>query len=459
MWNPVTINVDKPLYIAVVDALERDIRSGQLKPGQQLPTHRELADIIGVNVSTITRSYKEAERRGLISGTVGRGTFVSADVNVITSLVRTDTTEPNLLEMGLVLPLYEAELDMRGKLEKLAASSRLEQYLKYTDPLGLPEHREVGAQWAKKYGVAAKAEDIVVCAGSQHAITSCLLSLFQSGDRIAVESLTYPGIKTLASMLGIRLVPIAADDEGMLPEALDMACRRDVIRGVYLIPGVQNPTTACMSLKRRKDIAETIQRNGLTLIEDDAYSFTRQEQPVPISALIPENSVFIAGVSKAFYAGLRVSFAAAPKHLRLRIAKAVLNTLWMAPTLNVALVAECITDGTADRILTAKREAARKRNLLVKDMLKGYSYNGNDTGFFIWLKLPDRWPGKVFESKAREAGISVFSAERFAVGGAAAPDALRISLTGPATINELGRGLSVIRDLMEGELIELSPML
>lgn len=459
MWNPVTMNVDKPLYIAVVDALERDIRNGVLKPGQQLPTHRELADIIGVNVSTITRSYKEAERRGLVSGTVGRGTFVSADVNTVTSLIRTESGESDLLEMGLVYPLYEVEPDISEKLELLIHTDSKKKYLEYIDPLGLPEHREVGAYWAKRYGIAAKAENIVVCAGSQHAITSCLLSLFQPGDRMAVESLTYPGIKSLAAMMGIRLVPVAMDDEGMLPEALDTACRRDIIRGIYLMPGVQNPTTAGMSEKRRMDIAKVVLRYGLTLIEDDAYSFTRAGLPAPISALLPENSVFIAGVSKVFYAGLRVSFAVAAKHLHLRIAKAVLNTVWMAPALNTAIVAECIMDGTADRIMAAKREEAGRRNLLTGEILKGYSFKGTDTGFFIWLSLPEHWSGKEFELRAREAGVNVFRAEKFAVGGTAAPDALRISLTGPSTIGELSRGLTTIRNLMEGEIIELCPML
>lgn len=458
MWKPVTINLDKPLYIAVVDALEADIRNGALKPGQQLPTHRELADIIGVNVSTITRSYKEAERRGLVSGTVGRGTFVSADVNTVTSLIRMESGDSEPLEMGLVYPLYEVELDIRERFIELLRTKKVEEYLKYTDPLGLPEHRAVGAYWAKRYGLAAKPEDIVVCAGSQHAITCCLLSLFQAGDRIAVESLTYPGIKTLAGMLGIRLVPIAMDDEGMLPEALDAACRRDIIRGIYLMPGMQNPTTASMSQKRREAVTEIILRHGLTLLEDDAYSYTRGGQPAPLSSMLPENSVFIAGVSKVLYAGLRVAFVAAPKQMNLRIAKAVLNTVWMAPTLNAAFAAECIMDGTADRIMVAKLEAAGRRNDLAKKLLQGYSCKGSDTGFFMWLDLPGHWSGKEFELKARGAGVNVFSAEKFAVG-VTSPDALRISLTGPATIEELQKGLSIIRELMEGELIELSPML
>jgi DNA-binding transcriptional MocR family regulator len=131
----------------------------------------------------------------------------------------------------------------------------------------------------------------------------------------------------------------------------------------------------------------------------------------------------------------------------------------MAPTLNVTLVSECIMDGTADRIMAAKREAARNRNMMAKDMFKGYSFKGTDTGFFIWLNLPEHWSGKVFELKAREAGINVFCAEKFAVGGTAAPNALRISLTGPSTISELNKGIAAIKGLMEGELIELGPML
>lgn len=459
MWRPVTIDMDKPLYMAVVDALEQDIRNGVLKPGQQLPTHRELADIIGVNVSTITRSYKEAERRGLISGTVGRGTFVAADVNTVTSLVRTEAADSNLLEMGLVLPLYSIEAGVEEKLRRLIQSGNISEYLKYTDPMGLPEHREVGAYWAGRYGVAARPEDVVVCAGAQHSLTCCLTSIFQAGDRIAVESLTYPGIKSLAAMLGIRLVPVAMDKEGMLPEALDMACRRDVIRGIYLMPDVQNPTTACMSAERRKALAEVILRHGLTLMEDDAYSFTLTGQPAPIASLIPENSVFIAGVSKVFYAGLRVAFVIAPRHLRLRIAKGVLNTIWMAPTLNAALAAECIKDGTADRTLAAKRAEAEKRYMLAKRRLQDYSFEGPASGFFLWLSLPEHWNGKEFEIRAREAGINIFSAEKFIVGGSAAPRAIRISLTGPQTAAELERGLDTIKELLSGEIIELSPML
>ncbi|MGE5631977.1 MAG: PLP-dependent aminotransferase family protein [Caulobacteraceae bacterium] len=459
MWNPKTIDMDKPLYIAIVDALERDINSGVLKPGQQMPPHRELADIIGVNVSTITRAYKEAERRGLVSGTVGRGTFISVDVNTATSMMRPETNNIGKLEMGLVLPLYEVEPDIEDKILHLVQSGHIAEYLRYTDPLGLPEHREIGALWTNRFGVPASADDIVVCSGAQHSMACCLASLFQAGDKIAVDSLTYPGIKSLSAMLGIRLVPVDMDGEGMIPEALEMVCRRDRIRGLYIMPGVQNPTTVSMSEGRRGKIAEVVLRHGLILIEDDAYSYTRPALPVPVACLVPQNSVYIAGVSKAFYAGLRVAFVVAPKHLRNRIAKAVLNTIWMTPALNAAIVSECIKDGTADKIMVAKKEEAARRFAVVRDKLAGYAFAGPAEGFFIWLNIPDRWSGKEFELMARESGVNIFCAEKFAVGSTTAPHAVRISLTGPSNIGELSRGIDVIKSLLDGEFVELDPML
>ena len=92
-------------------------------------------------------------------------------------------------------------------------------------------------------------------------------------------------------------------------------------------------------------------------------------------------------------------------------------------------------------------------------MLHSYSFAGSCTGFFIWLSLPEHWSGKEFELRARESGVNVFCAEKFAVGGYAAPPNVRISLTGPPTIGELSKGIDVIKGLLEGELIELNPML
>ncbi len=103
--------------------------------------------------------------------------------------------------------------------------------------------------------------------------------------------LTYPGMKTLSAMLGIRLVPIPMDDQGMTPEGLDAACRRDKIKGVYLMPGVHNPTTATMPGERRDRIASLAESHDLIIIEDDAYDLTDPSRLEPVSSRARHRSV------------------------------------------------------------------------------------------------------------------------------------------------------------------------
>lgn len=458
MWNPKDLDTDGVLYMAIADALERDVRGGVLKPGQKMPTHRELADIIGVNLTTVTRAYREAGRRGLVAGAVGRGTYITADLGANTSLVCIEERPDRIIELGLVYPLYNNEPDLAGAIGKLANDKQLKKYLMYSDPLGLSEHREAGTFWVKRFGISATVEDMVICAGAQHALTCCLLSLFEAGDRIAVDCLTYPGLKGMAKNLGIKLEPIAMDREGMLPGSLEAACRRNPVKGLYLMPGMQNPTTACMSLRRREEIAGIIERRGLALIEDDIYCFAVRDNIRAIASLTPQNSVYIAGVSKAFYAGLRVAYVVAPPKFRYRIAQAVVNTIWMAPTLNAAIVSDCIRDGTADRIIALKLAEISKRFLLAEEKLSGYSFAGSPGSFFIWLNLPEHLTGKEFELLARKGGVNVFGAERFAVGAGAPRPAIRIALSGTETIEELGQGLDKLRSILARDYIDLSPV-
>ena len=109
-------NGSGPLYIRLADGIERSIYAGQLQPGDRLPTHRDLADTLAMNVTTITRGYKEAERRGLISGTVGRGTYVSSDAGTSSAMVSHEPHAPGMLEMGLVNPLYHLDPDLNEGL-------------------------------------------------------------------------------------------------------------------------------------------------------------------------------------------------------------------------------------------------------------------------------------------------------------------------------------------------------
>lgn len=366
-------------------------------------------------------------------------------------MVSQEPHAPGMIEMGLINPLYHLDPDLNEGLRNLARRRDMSALLRYSDPGGLLSHRTVGAQWVKRFGLQVCAADIVVCSGAQHGLTCALAGLFKPGDRIATDSLTYPGLKALAAMLGLRLVPVEMDLIGMLPDSLSRTCRREKIAGLYLIPGVHNPTAITMPESRREQLAGIADRHKLTVIEDDAYDLTRPGVIQPLTGRLPDKGIYIGGISKALAPGLRVAFMVVPKSARRTLCEAILNTVWMTPPLNVELACQWIKDGTVDKVIELKRREAAERFARASKILKGYGISGQRSGFFIWLALPHPWRGQMFEKRMRELGVNLFGAEKFTVGDAPAPAAARISLSGAKNMNELTAGLTLVRQVLDGE--------
>lgn len=476
-WHPNINKLEKPLYMGLVKALEEDIEAGRLKPGDQLPPQRELADLLGINLSTVTRAFRKCELKGLLSGVVGRGTFVSADVKTSLSLVspgaanisqgpdqsEIHSSEPAAqpIEMGQVLPLYCLDQDTAQWTKDLLADmdlNRMAQLIQYADPAGDITHRRAGAQWLGRFNLPAEAAEVVVTAGSQNAIACCFLTLFTHGDRVAVDALTYPGIKTLAALHGIRLVALDMDEEGMQPQNLAAACKNEDIKGVYLMPECQNPTAKRLSAKRRQALAKVIKDNDLILIEDDAYAYNGDLSAVPLCALVPDQGIYIGSTSKLLGPGFRTSFVKVPKRYLEAVKKGVLNTIWMASPLTAELVSQLIVTGKAEQVISSKRTEAKARNELATAILGNYQLGARTHGFYQWIGLPKQWWGKgtEFEWVARAVGVQVYCAEKFLVGSRQLPQAVRIALSGPASMAELERGLLLLKKLLEsGEETEM----
>ena len=350
--------------------------------------------------------------------------------------------------MGLVLPLYSLEKELAAEVKAGLAETDIAPYLRYCEPRGMAEHREVGARWVRRFGIRAEADDILVASGTQNGLASVLMALFKPGDRLAVEALSYPGLKTVASMLGIRLVPIPLDSDGLIPEELEAACRRDAPRALYLMPEVQNPTTVALSEKRRDAIAEIVLRHGLVLLEDDAYADTKEERQPALGSRIPDNAIYFGGISKMFGAGLRISFLALPRRFASAVERALLASVWMASPLTAMLVARVMESGAAERIIEAKKIEARRRSALALARLSAPRFHCPPAGFFGWLELPTGWTGRDFEIEARGEGVRLFCAEKFAVGGRS-PAAVRLSLTGPESVEDLEKGLGIVAGILE----------
>lgn len=450
IWLPTRLKDETPKYLAIALAIEEDVREGRLSPGDRLPPQRDLADRLGITVGTVTRGYAEAERRGLVRGEVGRGTFVAPDVAARDFLSLHDDKDSDFVDLSLVFPLYSEDPDLRASLIKMSKRSSIEGLLQYQLGRGMLKHREAGARWVGRAGLEPNVDDILICSGAQHALTVLLGSLFKPGDKLLVEELTYPGIKQLAAMLQIRLEPVSMDEHGILPDALEAACGRDGVRGLYTIPSMQNPTTATLPDHRRRKIAALCKKHQVLIIEDDCYLMTMEDPPLPLFAYAPEITFFVSTLSKSVGAGLRTAFLIAPKEYVKRVESAITHTIWMASPILAELAAMWIEDGTAETVMKRKQAEARVRNSIAESCLKGLTYRTKATSYFIWLELPEPWTTAALEREALARKVSLVSAEQFLVGNGPVPRATRVSLTAPRTRDALARGLRAIAEILSG---------
>jgi DNA-binding transcriptional MocR family regulator len=449
-WRPRLKEDGTPVYLSIAEALEADIKASVLKAGDRLPPQRDLADFLQVNLTTVTKAFKICERKGLIGATVGRGTFVASDSGCAEpSAPPEGEAHGGLIELGTLHPFCAQSGLVAESIGRLAQNNRLGSYLEYDEPKWGKSHCETGVEWLARFNIHAKADDIVIASGAQNALAVTLLSLFQAGDKIGADSLTYMGFKNLAAFFGIRLIPVGAEENCMSAEALERACAAEGLKGLYIMPECHNPTTATMPLPLRQKIAQVVRKNRLVLIEDDTYSFLENTALPPVSGLVPGQSVAIASTSKSLGPGLRVAFMAVAPQFRNRIDRGIYSVNLNTSHFNVEIAADLVETGMADRILTEKRQEAEARNGIVDELLEGFTVQGNRRDYFRWLVLPSGWTGKEFELCAKVSGVQLFCAERFAVGSSPVPAAVRIATASARSRRELMQGLTIVKSLLE----------
>lgn len=442
-WLPTLSEWPGPVYLRVVEALGADIASGRLARGQQLPTQRALAEALDIDLTTVTRAYGEARRRGLIEARVGQGTFVSET----TARAPANIPFPVRIDLSMNVPPQpvEANLDMRiaKGFAAIQSSASFSAFLNYQRPGGSDEERETAASWLSARLPETKPERVVIYPGNQAILFNALLSLTSPGDVVLTEALTYPGLKAAAMKLGIRLIGVEMDKEGILPDALKRACLRHRPKAVYLTPTQHNPTTATLGRERRMAVADIIRENGLFLIEDDAYGLLEPSVD-PIAKLIPERTYLAVGLSKCIAPALRVSFLLAPDASAEQIMRSTLQaTSQMLPRLMVALVTHWLKTGTADQIIAAIRHEAAGRQTLANKILKDVSYASRPSAHHLWLSLPRHWNAASFASHILRAGLSVVESDAFAVEQPA-PQAVRVSLGAARNRAELAQALQLL---------------
>jgi len=450
-WMPDLAGHKGPRYRAIAETLAEDVRNGRLAAGTRLPTHRDLAWKLRVTIGTISRAYAEAERRGLIVGEVGRGTFVRPQggaAPIMPGEILGETRDPDFIDLTINRPCAAGEgAAMAAALVRLAAETDLAALLDYQAPAGRREDRVAGAAFLKACGLATTPEQVVATAGGQHAMACVIGALTRPGDTLAVEALTYPGLRALASLLHLRLTPIALDGEGLIPEALDAACRAAPVRALYTMPTLHNPTTATMPVTRREALAEVARRHDLALIEDDVYGFLLDAPLPPLVHFAPERAFYITSASKSLMPALRIGYVHAPKAQVDAIAAAVRATIYSAPPLMARIAARWIADGTATRLAEEKRAETRRRNQMARRILAKTGFAGDPAAPHLWVTLPEPWRADDFVATARRRGVGIIPAAAFAVTRQP-PEAVRICLGAQTTADRVERALTQLAELL-----------
>jgi len=442
-WIPTLTDRAGPLYRRILEALAEDIAGGRLRRGQQLPTHRALAASLGVDLTTVTRAYGEARRQGLIQARVGQGSFVADDRSPVVQRPPAAVA----FDLSMIIPPMPLEADIEGRIARgmaaLYKESGYASLLAYRDFGGRAEERAIAAAWLARRIPKASADRLGGFPGAQNALFCLLIALTEPGDVILVERHTYPGILAAAEIRQIRMVGVETDDEGILPDALEAACRRHRPKLLYLIPTIQNPTTATLSVPRRREIAEIVERCGLFLIEDDAYGLLAPEMP-PLAILIPDRTFYVATLSKCITPGLRAALLLSPDvPTAERIAAVQRASVHMPTMLTLGLALRWLRDGSADAIIAAIRREAAARQKLAATILGGHRYAAHPNGHHLWLPLRNAWTAGDFTDYLKKRGLAVEGSDAFRVGGKPTP-AIRLSLGAAVDRPKLVQALEIL---------------
>lgn len=449
---------EQPLYRQLVDAIADRITRGELATGARLPPQREIARSLGVNVTTVTRALSALQQRGLVQGRPGRGTIVTVpDGGDEPGFRSAPGDEGGVIDLSVNRPATSAYADALAKiLPRLPKDARYHALQDYQAPEGPLWVRVAAAAWLAPAAGGNDPGRIVVAEGAQHALACVLAATTRPGDLLLADAVTYQGIKALCQSRSVELRGLAMDRDGMIPDALEAACRQSVPRAVFLVPCLHNPTTITLSRERRHAIVKIARQHNVLIIEDDVYGPLLEDRPPSFATLEPELTVHISGFSKCVAPGLRMGFVAAPRALVAQVAALLRIDCWCISPLSALLGTVLLEQNLIDELVRQQREELRVRQRLVEEALGEFDIQTDQTSTHAWLHLPDPWRSNAFVRICLRSGVRVLGGDAFTVGRHAAPDAVRINIGAARSREDLRRALEVLAGLMGSGHLQLN---
>lgn len=418
-WLPDPAALTRPVYKSLAESITAAIAAGSLRPGDRLPPQRELAYALGVSVQTVSRAYDILIQTDALAGEVGRGTFVRASPGDGRSppyqqLESGDPVTDCSMLTPVTGPLHRAAMD--ATLAELTGQMPADVLFSFRPRQTLRRHAAAALPWLRDCGLNSRADLILPTNGATAAMTVALMTAASTGATVATEALGHHTLKALTRYLGLKLVGLPSDEQGMLPDALRVACRSRGVRALYLMPSGTNPLNSVMSSARRAEIVAIAREHDLSIIENDAWGPLAPDRPPPLAELAPERVFYFTSLTKCLLPGLRLGWLVVPEAQVTAAFGRHLSTNWMATALIAEIGTRWIADGTATRLLDWQRDALERRNRLAARALDGLALRNRPHSLHVWMTLPEMWDEQRFVNSARLRGVAVAPGSAFHLG-------------------------------------------
>ncbi len=448
----------KPKYRAVAGAIRTAVERGQMAPGDRLPPVRELAWRLGITPGTVARAYTVLTDEGALIAEVGRGTYVAPpkaqtkpllglEVDSVAHLAGGDVYEVNLVSPHL------------PNVGQVALIRQLMAEVAQDPPSGVMHYPSHATGCAARAAVAAfladvtlggvTADDIVLTHGAQNGVVMVMQAVL-TGRRpvVLVEELAYPGYRRAAELMRAEVVPVAMDEHGIIPEALEAAARSTGAQLLCLGAEVQNPLLIAMPPERRAEIARIAQRLDFQILEDDCYRLGSVSGP-SFRALAPERGWYVASLSKILTPALRVGWAVPPRAWLPNLRRTAEYGFFGLATPMTDLTAALLTHPQLPALRDALRETVADYIRTMVNVLGAFDLTWREDALYVWLNLPPGWRASAFARAAEAEGVQVRTAEDYADRNAPAPHAIRLTVNAGVSRASFEAALERLRVLLD----------
>jgi GntR family transcriptional regulator/MocR family aminotransferase len=433
-----------PLFRQVYGQVRSAVLSGALRPGTKLPSSRAMASGLGVARASVVAAYEQLLAEGYVEGRHGAGTFVSADLPSLPATARrraprpmaprlvphparafpeferaTTQTEARPFNTGRTL-LDARTMETWRKLTHRAVRSLGDNDLGYSDPCGLIELRRGLCDYLQAArAVHCDPHQIVITAGTQHALDIAVRVLLAPGDEVWVEDPGYPLTHAQLLLAKARPRPIPVDGQGIVVEAGRRVAPK--ARAAFVTPSHQFPTGVALSMARRLELLAWARASGAFIVEDDYTSEFRYSGP-PLASLQgldeDERVIYVGTLNKALFPGLRLGYAVVPPALLPAFAGARYLMDRQPPTLHQAVVAEFMQQGHFAAHIRRMRQMYRdQRDALAATLTRRaggrLAVEVPDQGMHLVAYLNGSAADTAVEAAAQRAGIVVRAISRF----------------------------------------------